>query len=186
MKTCTIDECGRKHLARGYCGKHYQRWRKHGDPHAGWTVYRDTEQRFVARVAWDGEHLIWVGGTYGEGYGHIWNGERLVGAHRFSWERDNGEIPDGRVIDHVCHTPACVLPAHLRLATHQQNMQNLSGPRRGTDLPRGVTRSGERYTAAVKHNGKCHYLGTFSTPEEASEAAATKRSILFGEYAGAN
>lgn len=30
--TCSIAECGRPHVARGWCGPHYARWRSHGDP----------------------------------------------------------------------------------------------------------------------------------------------------------
>lgn len=30
---CKIDSCGRSHLARGMCAKHYRRWKKWGDPH---------------------------------------------------------------------------------------------------------------------------------------------------------
>ena len=29
---CTIPACDTQHRAKGYCQKHYQRWRKHGDP----------------------------------------------------------------------------------------------------------------------------------------------------------
>lgn len=29
---CDIDECPNPPLSRGMCGKHYARWRKHGDP----------------------------------------------------------------------------------------------------------------------------------------------------------
>lgn len=36
-----------------------------------------------------------------------------VGAHRLAWELLVGEIPDGLVLDHTCHTPACVNPWHL-------------------------------------------------------------------------
>lgn len=32
MKTCAIDGCEKKVLARGWCVTHYERWRRHGDP----------------------------------------------------------------------------------------------------------------------------------------------------------
>lgn len=30
-RTCSVEDCGRPVLARGWCGKHYQRWISHGD-----------------------------------------------------------------------------------------------------------------------------------------------------------
>ena len=182
---CSIDGCGRKYLARGWCNRHYRRWRKHGDPLTGNPHYSDPEEAFMARAAWDGDCLIWTGSTSSAGYGQLNAGGQKMYAHRFSYERVNGPIPDGMVIDHICHTPACVLPGHLRLATHAQNNANLSGVRKNSgELPRGVTRRGRRYRARVKHNGTEHYLGLFATPESASAAAETKRAELFGEYAG--
>lgn len=35
METCSIKGCGRAVNARGLCGSHYLRWRKHGDPLKG-------------------------------------------------------------------------------------------------------------------------------------------------------
>jgi len=32
-QVCAVEGCEGQHKARGYCHKHYQRWRKHGDPH---------------------------------------------------------------------------------------------------------------------------------------------------------
>ncbi|MDE1828632.1 MAG: hypothetical protein KGH65_05730 [Candidatus Micrarchaeota archaeon] len=32
MEICTIQGCNNKHVGRGYCNKHYWRFRKYGDP----------------------------------------------------------------------------------------------------------------------------------------------------------
>jgi hypothetical protein len=29
---CSVQDCDRKHMARGWCDMHWKRWRKHGDP----------------------------------------------------------------------------------------------------------------------------------------------------------
>ena len=29
---CSVQDCDRKHMARGWCSMHWKRWRKHGDP----------------------------------------------------------------------------------------------------------------------------------------------------------
>lgn len=29
---CTVENCERKSMARGWCSMHWKRWRKHGDP----------------------------------------------------------------------------------------------------------------------------------------------------------
>ena len=31
-KICTVSGCRRKHVARGYCHRHYQQWRRTGEP----------------------------------------------------------------------------------------------------------------------------------------------------------
>ncbi|MGP5671434.1 HNH endonuclease [Brachybacterium alimentarium] len=150
--------------------------------------YSDPEEAFVARTAWDGEHLIWTGSTDGHGYGRIRIAPRTVKVHRYSYEREHGPIPDGMYVDHVCWNRACVLPEHLRLATHQQNIQNRSGANRGnTTGVRGVSlhKDGKRYRAQVSHNGKNHSLGLFDTIREAESVVTARRRELFGEYAGA-
>lgn len=32
MKTCIINSCNEKHHSRGWCSKHFQRWKRNGDP----------------------------------------------------------------------------------------------------------------------------------------------------------
>ena len=189
MRTCSIDGCEKPHDARGWCRKHYQRWQKHGDPLAGNTKYTDPEEAFLARtepIVGEPAHIIWTGATDSKGYGSLTVNGRTMKAHRYAWERENGPIPDGMEVDHICWQRSCVNPGHLRLATRSQNNAYLSGARKGRvhDLPRGVYRDGRRYRAVVQSGGISHHLGTFSTPEEASAAAQNKRALLFGEYAG--
>lgn len=32
MKTCSVNPCDRQHYAKGFCGPHWRRWKKTGDP----------------------------------------------------------------------------------------------------------------------------------------------------------
>ena len=186
---CSIDGCGNGgKIMRGWCKKHYNRWYRHGDPHATSVYYGDPEAAFLARtepLLWSG-CVVWRGTTSPKGYGQLYVNGRKVRAHRYAWEREHGPIPDGLYVDHACWEPSCVNVDHLRLATPQENQQNRSGARKGRkhDLPRGVRRSRGRYSASVKNGGISHHLGTFDTPEEASAVAAAKRAEMFGEFAG--
>jgi hypothetical protein len=32
LKVCYIESCNNNHFGRGYCQKHYYRWKRNGDP----------------------------------------------------------------------------------------------------------------------------------------------------------
>ena len=34
-RLCSIEDCGRKHKGYGYCNKHYEKFKRYGDPLAG-------------------------------------------------------------------------------------------------------------------------------------------------------
>lgn len=188
MKICSIVDCGTKHYGQGYCSKHYQRWKRHGDPLAGNRRYATPEEAFAARTEWRGDCLIWTGARDSGGYGHLRVGNQLVGAHRYAWERENGPIPEGMLVDHKDHcSNACVNVGHLRLATIGQNNTNLSGVRINNSSGfRNVYYNTQhrKWSVIVQVKGNLNFYGYFDTAEEANAVAIEKRKELFGEFAG--
>lgn len=95
----------------------------------------NTEERFDSYVVPDGDCLRWVGATTSPGprcaggYGlfHVKREGKNIDmyAHRYAYERQNGEIPKGLQIRHSCNNRWCVNPAHLSVGTRQDNMDDM-------------------------------------------------------------
>lgn len=56
---CSIDGCTRSAVGRGLCSKHWQRWRKHGDPN---IVLRERREYGASRVNSNGYVVEYVPG----------------------------------------------------------------------------------------------------------------------------
>lgn len=119
--TCSIDGCNRPYLQKGWCGSHFERWRKHGDPLAGGAYYGDPLARFWSKVDKQ-DCWVWTGTVKPNGYGKFSVGQKTLNAHRWSYETFVGKVPEGLDLDHLCRNRACVNPAHLEPVTRSVNI----------------------------------------------------------------
>lgn len=183
MKTCSIENCGLAHQAKGFCDKHYRRFKKTGDPTSARKLASSTEEAFTIRsIQTETGCYRWDGAVDTTGYAIMADACRKMGAHRYAWERVNGPIPDGKVIDHICGTRSCTKVEHLRITTQKQNCENRSAlSANNTSGYRGVSRAKRsgKWTAAAKHNGQTYALYGFDTAAEANEAVIALRNELF-------
>jgi len=141
-KVCAVESCDLPSRARGWCPKHYRRWKLYGDPAAVTVIRGDELSRFWAKVDRRGndECWPWTGALTHDGYGRF----RLRYSHeiaaRTAYRLLVGPIPEGKQIDHVwergCRRRDCVNPAHLEPVTPAANTQR-GEPSRRTHCPRG-------------------------------------------------
>lgn len=128
----------------------------------------------------------WDAGITTDGYGGLrwWAGGKgyTAKAHRVAFELEVGAIPDGMILDHICHNRKCVRPDHLRPVTNKQNLENQAGARIDSKTGfRGVvwSKKDKLFRAIVIHNYKAHYAGGYRTAEEANVAAKAMRNKLY-------
>jgi len=99
---CTVDGCATGAIARGWCAKHYQRWRSHGDPVAG--VGLTFPENLLSRMEPQPNGCIhYTGSLTLAGYGQVGKDGGNALAHRAAYEHFVGPIPEGMTLDHECH-----------------------------------------------------------------------------------
>lgn len=134
--------------------------------------------------------VIWFGPENQKGYGRIIKDGKRHNVHRVAYEMANGKIPEGMVIDHICHVRCCVNPAHMRVCSNSENGKNRKMNHNNKSGLKGVSISSyhskrglqPRWVASIQANGKSIYLGSFSTKQEAHEAYCKAAVELHGEF----
>lgn len=146
---CSVRDCGGKTYSKGFCIKHYQRFKTHGAD----VVVRKASPAYD----WLQEHkryssdecLIWPFHRMANGYGQASLGGKRMSASRAMCILVNGAPTDESLeAAHSCGkgNQGCVNPKHLRWATASENQ-------RDREL-HGTSNAGDRHwTKRRKVNG---------------------------------
>ncbi|GIN88690.1 hypothetical protein J6TS2_50760 [Heyndrickxia sporothermodurans] len=120
-KICKIDGCKGKYKGLGYCTKHYQRFKKHGDPlknnRRKKLITFDIDENGCFNCT---SHAECNGGYHRMRVGK----DKHILIHRFIYEQCYGMIPNDLIVRHKCDNPHCINPEHLELGTYQDNMMD--------------------------------------------------------------
>ena len=147
------------------------------------TTLASRRERLEQRSAQtDSGCIEWLGARNTKGYGLIVDQGKTSRAHRVAYEVHTGTIPEGMMIDHVCHNPPCINPQHLRAVTQKQNRENLKGPTSlSTSGVLGVSwdKRERKWRARVKHNDVIVFQKHFKDIKEAEEAVIAARNLHF-------
>lgn len=131
---CSVELCETPVYARGWCNRHWQRWRRHGDPtalHPGssYSVGERQRDRVARDIADRDRSACWLDSFvqhHRQGYPLI--GKRMVG--HLALEADGKPRPSRpqHVMRHLCEgggDPRCWNPDHLAWGTYAENSQDM-------------------------------------------------------------
>lgn len=124
-KTCKVEGCDCLEIfSLGFCRKHYNRYRRHGDPLALSVLERGkklSELKRLMEIETD-ECIIWPYKLSSNGYVQLNIEGKATTAHRYVCEARHGKpIKERNNAAHSCGNSACVNYRHLRWATAQEN-----------------------------------------------------------------
>lgn len=134
--------------------------------------------RFWGKVEKTDHCWIWAAHKSRIGYGQFWFSNTNMSAHRFIWIAENGPIPSGLIIDHLCRNRGCVRTEHMELVTAKENTYRGNGPaginHRVIECPLGhpyegrnltFTKQGTRVCMACRRIYNRKRRGTFIDPK---------------------
>ena len=172
-RTCALQGCGRPHVARGMCAKHYQRWSKHGDPRApvGRRPYNMTSDDLISWISkqmvegQDGCLFVPSIGTNSKGRPSIYIRGKLQLVHRWLYEQRHGPVPEHRYCAHRCLNKKCVNTDHLYLASASENAHG--------EPEAGIRAHGQSFTWEQVRL----FRDEFASNEESVKALANRESV---------
>lgn len=178
MRKCSVRGCKAPHMARGLCQMHYMRFRRANPEAPVLYEYGLSLGEKVSKLYQPGlpdECWLWRGSKNEAGYGRVpdEHGTMLL-AHRAVWSVHHGKkIPNGMVLMHICDTPACVNPAHLKLGSQAENLRDMREKGRGHD---GF--------AIEPIRGEAHHCANFTEDDVRAIRASEESSTVIAKRYG--
>lgn len=128
MITCSIEGCGKRIVAKGFCDRHYRRDRQGLCMIAPIIKFglslKDRVVKGMGEKNLKTGCIHWTMYRNPDGYGQFGFMGKKVFAHRSSFEVFNGEIPKDGIVRHCCDNPSCVNPEHLVVGDSWDNVQD--------------------------------------------------------------
>ena len=193
-KTCKVENCDGKVVAKGYCNRHYRQMKKYGhtlrtiydpneiveyDDYAEVILY-DNGCKEIARAIIDLDDIDKVKNhkwcLHGKGYVSSNSAGFL---HRFIMNP-----PEGMAVDHINHNTLDNRKENLRICTLQQNNWNMNVRENNTSGHTGVCFDSRRnkWFAQIFVNGKHNFLGYYENKQDAINTRKQAEILYFGEY----
>ena len=123
LGNCKIEGCPNEKGTRGWCNKHYLRWRRHGDTSENLVPNRGKLTKFIEEIVASDYFaegcMQWPFGRGGTGYSAMGGGHKVS---RIICKMVYGE-PESNDLQaaHSCGDRNCVNPSHLRWASQSEN-----------------------------------------------------------------
>lgn len=176
MVECSVTDCSKRAVARGWCNTHWTQWRRSTKDFV--PIYGRVEERFWSKVDRSGGPQAcwpWLGTLERSGYGQFFDPNhepRLAKAHRYAYELLVGPVPGGLDLDHACHTRdeqcnlksacphrRCVNPAHLEPVSERENLlrsrNHMADQAKRTHCVHGHELSGENLVMRSDGGRRC-------------------------------
>ena len=173
MKKCSIEGCDNHYVAKGYCHKHYKRYKTHGDPLISKTPRHGMRSK--------GSYKTWNGmiqRCYNKNSVNYkyYGGRGITVCNRWinsfiNFYEDMGERPEGMSLDRIDNNKVysknnCKWVDKVSQGRNRRVMKNNTSGHKGVYW----NKKSKKYQASISVDKKLKHLGLFNTINEAIDA----------------